>query len=356
MKDNLRDTFLDLIQIPEVYPYEHDIIDYIESYLNEAGIKTVRDSYNNIIAYIGGEGEPFMVATHMDVPEANPNVRYIEDGDIIKADGTNILGADPKSGLAVLLEFLKYLQTTDPSTHRPVEAVIVRGEEAGLQGSANLDYSLLNSKSGVVLDEDGPVTRVITKAPTKIIFDATFIGKSQHPSQPEDSINMTAIISKTTGYISNGYIQGVGTFNIGCIRAGTARNVTPGKAELQGEFRGFDTRTLTRAAKDMETRYKEIARTYGAKCEIRREIRYHGYRLSKESHLIKRLRKKYRDMSLKPVFAKTYGGSDANMFNKKGIKSVAIGSGYYNPHEYTEYINLAEMVQILEFLNRFVRD
>lgn len=64
----------------------------------------------------------------------------IKDGYIV-SDGTTILGADDKAGLAVMLETLKVLKEQNIE-HGTIEFIITVGEESGLVGAKALDRSL----------------------------------------------------------------------------------------------------------------------------------------------------------------------------------------------------------------------
>src|SRR6185369_6955357 len=95
------------------------------------------------------------------------------------------------------------------------------------------------------------------------------------------------------------------------------------------------------------------AEKFGASCEIDHDFEFAGYTLKQDGPLFNRLEKTFTKLNLKPNYFSTFGGSDANVFNEQGIAAVPIGSGYYNAHEYTEYVNLAEMEQIYQFLMEF---
>ena len=356
IKRKLRKTFLDLINISEVYPNEKEIIEYIEHRLEKFGIDNQRDSFGNLIAKISNEGNPVLLNTHMDVPEANPNVKYIEEGDIIKADGTNILGADPKSGLAVILELLEFQANNKNKKNYSIEAVFTRGEEDGLWGAMNLDYSLLDSKKGIVLDEDGPVTQVVIQAPASVKFDAKFIGKPVHPREPENGINSLQVASEAISSVEWGYSHREVTWNIGQMSSGTARNTVPGETELLAELRSFDSDLVWKESKRIEGIFKKVANKHKAKCKIDKELSFGSYKINQQEKIIKKLKEVYSEMDLKPNFFATFGCSDANIINNKGIQVVAVGSGYYNAHQYSEYIDLGAMVDIYNFLQRFLKN
>ncbi len=355
IKENIKKTFLELINIDGIYPHEDKVIKYVEKRLSEAKVPWQEDSFRNIIVKIPGKGEPILLSTHLDIPEPTPQVKYVEKGDIIEADGTCILGADPKTGLAILIEFLCDLAKTDSTAHSPVEAVLTRGEETGLFGSRNCDYSLLTAKIGLVLDEDGPVTQVVTQAPAFVRVDAEFIGKIVHPREPEKGINALQAATTAMQALPWGYITEGVTWNVGLFESGTARNSVPGSAKLKAELRSYDTSLVVEQGKRVEKEFKKAADQIGATCKIETELEFEGYTINPDDQLLAKLESTFTKMNLKPNYFATFGGSDANVFNAHGIKCVPLGSGYYNAHQYIEQANLKDMEEIYNFLNIFIK-
>ena len=354
LKDNLKKTFLETIHIDEIYEEEDKIITYTQDFLKSIGITSKLDSFRNIIAYRDGVGESVLLNTHLDTPENVPNLEYTIKGDIIRSTGKSILGADPKSGLAVLLELARYLQENKIKTC-PIELVFTRGEETGLYGALNLDYSLLKSKTGLVLDEDGPCTNLVIKAPGFYRLDAKIIGKIVHPRDWKDGINALEIAAKALSKFKQGEIVKGVTCNVGMLKAGTARNTVPGIVELKAELRSFDMKKLKEQGKRVESILKAEAKKKGAKVEIDSTVEFESYTLDKSHPLFKKLKACYKALKLKPNYYPTFGGSDANVINSHGIRVVPMGSGYYLAHQYTEYVNLAEMEELTMLLLEFVK-
>jgi len=175
------------------------------------------------------------------------------------------LGADPKTGLAVIIELACDLATSD-KIHVPVEIFLTRGEEKGLLGAINADYSLLTAKIGFVLDEDGPVNRLTIKAPGYMRFDASFIGKVVHTREPEKGINALQMFCHAMHDMPWGHICDGVTWNIGKFSAGTARNSVPGNASVHAELRSFDTKKLCEEAQRIEDIFCATAKSYCATC------------------------------------------------------------------------------------------
>lgn len=353
MKQRLLKTFTDLVKINETSGQEKEVIRYVRDRFEKLKIKVYADSYGNLIAYWPGEGNPLLLSTHMDIPEPMRNFDYQIKGKIVRANGDSILGADPKSGLAVILELVGYLTEKKLKT-RPIEIVLTREEEKGLVGAKNLDYSLISVKEGIVLDETGAGSNVVTGAPTFCKLSIFIKGKAAHVSEPEKGVNALKIAAEAISELDLGLIKPGVTFNIGIFRSGTAANTVPDSAAMEADVRSFNEKEIKQAIDKIKKVFTDSSNKYGGKAKIISEYGYFGYEIEKDSNLIKKLNQTYMKLGMKPNFYATFGGSDANIFNRKGITCVAIGSGYYNPHQYDEYVDLQDMENLLKFLVEYI--
>ena len=84
----------------------------LEARYRELGCSTTKDDIGNIVAvYPGTRPGTILVSTHMDTAGTDRGiVPIIGDDGVIRTDGSTILGADDKSGLAGCLELLRLLQ------------------------------------------------------------------------------------------------------------------------------------------------------------------------------------------------------------------------------------------------------
>ena len=154
--------FRTLSTIPRVSGNEKAAADYVQSVAEAHGCVVLRDAMHNLIvkknATPGFEAAPaFMLQGHLDmVGEAAPGVshnfatdpiRLVEDGEILRADGTT-LGADDGVAVAFMLAVL----TDDTLVHPALECVFTVQEETGLYGAMALDTSALQARTLLNLD------------------------------------------------------------------------------------------------------------------------------------------------------------------------------------------------------------
>src|ERR687889_2468649 len=155
-QERIKNLLLELVQIDSVSREERDVAQRIKSYCEELGAEVYIDgagervggNTGNVIARFPGTipaAEPIMMSAHMDTVVPGRGVKPVVEGDIIRTDGSTVLGGDDKSGCAVIIETIRCLQENN-IPHAPIEAVFSICEEVGLLGAKHVDVSKLESK------------------------------------------------------------------------------------------------------------------------------------------------------------------------------------------------------------------
>ncbi len=104
-RDRIVKTFLDLVVIDSPSGDEDAIAAELEGRLRALGVEVSQDPHGNVLGRRDGVGEAILLSAHMDTVEPGRGIKPVFDGDdIIRTDGTTILGADNKAGCAVILE------------------------------------------------------------------------------------------------------------------------------------------------------------------------------------------------------------------------------------------------------------
>nr|WGE06644.1 M20/M25/M40 family metallo-hydrolase [Bacillus subtilis] len=96
----------------------------------------------------------------MDTVVPGNGVKPVVENGYVKTDGTTILGADDKAGLAAMFEAIKVLKEENIE-HGTIEFIITVGEESGLIGAKALDRSMITASYGYALDSDGKVGNIV---------------------------------------------------------------------------------------------------------------------------------------------------------------------------------------------------
>src|SRR5918997_5972696 len=188
-QERIKNLLLEFVQIDSHSRKERDIAERIKKYCEEIGAQAEIDdagekvggNSGNVIARFPGtlpHAEPIMMSAHMDTVVPGEGVKPVVEGDIIRSDGTTVLGGDDKSGCAVIIETIRCLQEQN-IPHAPIEAIFSICEEVGLLGAKNVDVSRLKSRYGIVFDSDDPGF-LFTKGPSANHLEFKVYGLESH--------------------------------------------------------------------------------------------------------------------------------------------------------------------------------
>lgn len=347
--ERLRETILNLLSIDSPSRKEREIAEFLRGRLESWGFEVWEDSagssvqgeVGNIIGRRDGVGIPILFNAHMDTIASTSGMKIkIEDG-VISQEGASILGGDDKAGIAAILEAVEaLLENGEPLP--PLEVVFTICEETGLEGAKALDISQLRAKAGFVLDGGEPEIAIIS-APSHEQLTFFVRGKSAHAGvHPEQGVNAIQLASKAIAKMRLGRIDEETTANIGVIRGGKARNIVPDYVEILGEARSRSEGKLRKQVEHMIACFEEIKKEGGDFiCRVERE--YNMFRLTTDSLPVRLLLSAGEKIGVSLSLKDGGGGSDANVFNERGIPSVIMGAGAHMPHSPEEKIYLGEL-------------
>jgi tripeptide aminopeptidase len=345
-RDRIVQTFLDLVAIDSPSGAEDAIAAELERRLRALGLPTAQDQAGNVLARLEGVGDPLLLSAHMDTVEPGRGIRPRWDGpDIIRSDGTTILGADNKAGCAVILEVLQSL-VEGGGPHRPVEVAISRGEEVGLLGATNMDYSRLSATVAIVIDSGGPPSSIQGQAPYHYTYDIEVHGRAAHAGlEPEKGIPAITIAAEIVAGLPQGRLDPETTGNVGVIRGGLVRNAVPDHCLVQGEMRSMVEERVETLASNARRHVEQVRAAYpDARIDALFRLAYPGYRLEPGDPAVELLFPVLRSLGFEPNPHPVGGGTDGNVFRGRGIASVVIGRGGYNQHTRDEYLVVPEML------------
>ncbi len=362
----LIESFMELVRMDSISREERNIADFLIEKLENLGLEVIVDqagekagaNSGNIIAKLNGNTKvatPIMFAAHMDTVVPGKNINPLREGEKIISTGETILGADDKAGIAAILEALHLIRENN-ILYGDIEILFTICEEVGLCGAKNLDVSQLKAQIGFILDAGGQVGQIIISAPSQNSLDFTIRGKSAHAgTNPEEGINAIQVAGVALSRMKLGRIDEETTANIGIISGGKATNIIPDEVILKGEVRSRNEGKLEKYTKELKKITEDTAQEFKARAEVKINREYHCYNLSPDDQVVKIARKAAKDIGLQSLLRPSGGGSDANVFNKKGIPSVALAVGMEKVHTIEEYILIKELKNATEYILSIIK-
>ena len=344
--DRLLATFLELVAIDSPTGHEEEIGRVLASRFEALGCSTSRDDVGNLVAVLPGTRPgTILISTHMDTAGTDTGIVPLIDDGLIHTDGSTILGADDKSGIACCIELMTLFRE-HPAHPRPaIEFVVSVGEERGLVGSRHLDVSRLQATHGFVLDTAGAMGSITYWTPTSVYLTITFTGRKAHAGvEPEKGVNAIRMAAEAIAAMPLGRIDPETVANIGTVAGGEARNIVPGSAVLEGMARSHDQAKLDAQIQAMREACESAAARLGGQVEFDAEEIYRTYHIPEDAAPYREAAAAVRSLGLEVVPRKSGGGTDANLYNAKGIPCVALPTGMVDEHAVTERIRIDDLV------------
>jgi tripeptide aminopeptidase len=361
-QERIKNLLLELVQIDSHSRKERNVAERIKKYCEEMGAEVEIDdagekvggNSGNVIARFRGtiaDAEPIMMSAHMDTVVPGEGVRPVIEGDIIRTDGTTVLGGDDKSGCAVILETIRCLKEQS-IPHTDIEAVFSICEEVGLLGAKHLDVSQIKSRYGIVFDSDDPGF-LFTRGPSSNHLEIRVHGLESHAGvAPEEGISAIRIAAEAISAMKLGRIDAETTANIGVIHGGAATNIIPNLVTLWGEARSLNEEKLEAQCAHMVQCFKDAAAKYEvtvegkttkASVEAAVDRDYSSMDVPDSSHVVQLVLEAASRMGLKVQTMASGGGCDANIFNRKGIECANLGTGMRAIHTVNEWLDVKDM-------------
>ncbi|MGY4690214.1 M20/M25/M40 family metallo-hydrolase [Salibacterium sp. K-3] len=366
-EDRLVNELMELVQIDSETGSEQKIARHLKDAFETLGCTVEEDD----AAEITGHGAGNLICTwpsheecesvdtiyftsHMDTVTPGVNIQPKQENGWITSDGTTILGADDKAGIAAMLESIRSIKE-EKIPHGTVQFVLTVGEESGLAGARALDTSLLKAAYGYALDSDGSVGHIVTSAPYQSKLHMKVYGRTAHAGlAPEKGISAITAAARAVSRMPLGRIDEETTANIGRFQGGGQTNVVCDEVSIVAEARSLSEEKLNTQVENMKQAVEETAENMGTTAEVDITKMYSGYTLQKEDPVVALASKAADTIRLKPEFLQSGGGSDANIISGYGIPTVNLAVGYEQIHTTHEKIQVSELNALAELVKTII--
>lgn len=367
-RERIIQEFMELVQVDSETRNEGQISVVLKDKFAALGLSLEEDDAaaktghgaNNLFATLAASGDsnaPVLLFTsHMDTVTPGNGIKpRLDDDGYIRSDGTTILGADDKAGLAAMFEAIRVLQEQQ-IPHGEIQFVITVGEESGLLGARAMDGSKLRAKIGFALDSNGEIGDIAVAAPTQAKVTIKLHGKSAHAGvNPEDGISAIQVASKAVARMPLGRIDEETTANIGRFEGGGATNIVCDYVKLDAEARSIVQHKLDKQVAAMREAVESAAAEFGARAEFESDIIYPAFMYGDGDEVVELAKAAITSLGLTPRTFHSGGGSDANIFNGLGVPTVNLAVGYEHIHTTKEQIKADDLAKVAELVVEIIR-
>ncbi|QLK86107.1 M20/M25/M40 family metallo-hydrolase [Staphylococcus sp. 17KM0847] len=364
-KERLINTFIELVKIDSETGDEGQIQSFLKVRFENLGLIVKEDhaqketgfGANNLICTLpatDNNKDKIYFTSHMDTVTPGKNVKpMIKEDGFIYSDGTTVLGADDKAGLATIFEALHIIKEQQLE-HGQIQFVITVGEESGLVGAKALCRTDLDSDYGFAIDSAVPVGHFTVGAPYQMKIDATIYGKKAHASTPSKGKSAINIAAKAISRMNLGQIDDETTANIGRFEGGGPTNVVTDLVRIWAEARSHSEDKINAQTEHMRQTFVEVAQSLGCRAEVSSELSYPGFLVEPNARVYQQAERAAQLIGLEGKAGVAGGGSDGNIINQLGIPTVILGVGYEAIHTTEERIAKQSLYDLVTYILKLI--
>lgn len=302
--------------------------------------------------YRGGDitlpGDPSKVIRVAD----NPDLNKLIGKTVITSDGTTLLGADDKAGIAAIMTAAAHLMAHPEIPHGRIRVCFTCDEEIG-HGVDHVDLKKLGAVAAYTLDGsgEGDVDSETFSADLAIV---TVHGVNTHPSEGKGRmVNAVRILSD---FISRMPWQALspettdgrdGFMHPYVIDGGVA------KASCRILLRDFVTAKLAEEADLLRSIAASLQREHPRariEIDVRKQYRNMGDGLAKEPRAVAYAEQAMKRAGLTPNHTIIRGGTDGSRLTELGLPTPNLSTGEHNPHAPLEWTCVEQMQKAADVL------
>ena len=279
-------------------------------------------------------------------PEEYPELGRYEGQTIITSDGTTLLGADDKAGLAEIMTAVEYLIEHPEVPHGRIGIYFTPDEEQGLS-MQRLPMDRISAKYCYTFDggEEGTIEAECFEG---YRAELRFHGRSIHTGVARgklvNAIEMAArFLTLLPGAESPQATDGRYGFYFPLEISGGMEETS-----LEIYLRDFEEREVQRRAAALESMAQAVEAVFpGGKVEITVEKQYANLRsyLQGVPEVLATLEQAIRETGMEPGYKIIRGGTDGARLSELGVPTPNVFTGGYNYHSRQEWVALPAMVR-----------
>lgn len=289
-------------------------------------------------------------------PEQFPNLNNYKGHTVMTTDGTTLLGADNKAGVAEIITAVEYLISNPEIKHGTIKVGFTPDEEIG-RGPHDFDVEKFAADFAYTVD-GGPLGELQYESFNAAAVTVKVTGNSVHPGTAKNKMvnagRITAEImtdfdaedtpEKTEGYEGFNHIV---NFN------GDVEN-----AEFIMIIRDFDKDAFEVRKQTVEKNIKIFQEKYPeAKIEVDINDQYYNMKevIEKDMSIVDIAEQAMKELNIEPVIQPVRGGTDGSQLSYKGLPTPNLFTGGENFHGKFEFASIDDMEKAVQTIVKIIK-
>jgi tripeptide aminopeptidase len=289
-------------------------------------------------------------------PKDFPSLKDYKGHTLITTDGTTLLGADNKAGIAEIMTAMKYLIEQPEIKHGKIRVAFTPDEEIG-RGPHKFDVAAFGAKFAYTMD-GGPLGELEYESFNAADAKIRILGKNIHPGSAKGKMINSAKIamelqSKLPADEAPEYTEGYeGFYHLIGLKGDVEQT------DMRYIIRDHDKNIFAKRKSTMQAIVDELREKYG-KDNILLEMEDTYYNMKEKIEPVKEIvdiaYKAMKKLEIEPIIKPIRGGTDGSQLSYMGLPTPNIFTGGENYHGRHEYISVDNMIKATQVIIELVQ-
>ena len=290
-------------------------------------------------------------------PETNPELKGLVGDDLITTDGTTLLGADDKAGVAIIMSMVEYICQNRDFKHGDICIAFTPDEEVG-RGTENFDVKRFGADYAYTVD-GGRIDEFSFENFNAYKADVTIIGKSYHPGDSKGKMVNALTLGRQFDTM------------LGDNKRPEATEHKEGFYHLHHMEGDVSTTKMTYILRDhdMDNMHDmihtmQLAASYlnqvnhGHYIDIDFTLQYKNMIevINKTPDIVYKVKQAMINIGLDPIASPIRGGTDGANLSFMGLPCPNLGTGGYNYHGPYEFCSINSMKKGVKLLLELIKE
>lgn len=290
-------------------------------------------------------------------PETNPELKGLVGDDLITTDGTTLLGADDKAGVAIIMSMVEYICQNRDFKHGDICIAFTPDEEVG-RGTENFDVKRFGADYAYTVD-GGRIDEFSFENFNAYKADITITGKSYHPGDSKGKMVNALTLGRQFDTM------------LGDNKRPEATEHKEGFYHLHHMEGDVSTTKMTYILRDhdMDNMHDmihtmQLAASYlnqvnhGHYIDIDFTLQYKNMIevINKTPDIVYKVKQAMINIGLEPIASPIRGGTDGANLSFMGLPCPNLGTGGYNYHGPYEFCSINSMKKGVKLLLELIKE
>ena len=341
--------------IPSNNDHQGDVIGFI------AHMDTSPDaSGENIHPQVIRDYDGKRITLHDDLildPQEFTDLQKVIGHDLITTDGTTLLGADDKAGIAIIMSMAEYMFKHPEFKHNDIQIAFTPDEEVG-RGTEHFDIETFHADYAYTID-GGDINEFYFENFNAYQVLVEITGKSIHPGSAKNKMINSLEVAQTFNQLlpiqqRPEFTEGYEGFHHLNHMQGTCE-----KTRLEYIVRNHDYLKLKNQINDFKRIQAYLNSLYGYELV---DVTIHEQYLNMKDvlkdypEIVEQVEIAMQDVGLHPTIVPIRGGTDGARLSYQGLPCPNLGTGGFYCHGPYEFVSITMMKKGVELLLRLIRN